>query len=352
MPKPILIGISPNAEADDVRLALKLLLRPRRWISGPAQAVLAGALKKYFNRRYCYLVNAGRTALFLGLKSLNLKPGDEVIHLDFTCSVVPEAIIKAGGKPVAAADLTRAVIGPKTRAMIVQHTFGVPDNMEKIAAICKNHRLVMIEDLAHSLGAKYRGRLAGTFGDLTMLSFGRDKIISSVFGGALIADRPLSLPSLKYPSRGWIFRQLLHPLIMALAVPTYFCGGKLLIYSARKLGLIVLPLALIEPARLPEALARLALNQWNKLERLNRHRRELAQFYARELKLPFSPDAVYLRFPVKVEAPEKFLALGKKRQMLLGNWYDNKLVNLPTHIRINIDDARRVTALVKDYETT
>src|SRR3989344_5592190 len=100
MPKPILIGISPNTQRDDVWLALKLVFAPGRWQTGPALAKLKAVIGQYYPGRQVYLVNAGRTALYLGLKSLRLQPGDEVIHLDFTCDVVPEAIKLAGGTPV------------------------------------------------------------------------------------------------------------------------------------------------------------------------------------------------------------------------------------------------------------
>ena len=347
--KPILIGISPNTEADDLRLAVRMVLMPRFWQIGPALLELEAELKRYFDLPNCYLVNAGRTALYLGLKTLNLQPGDEVIHLAFTCSVVPEAIIKAGGKPVGVKDLAAARINSKTRAIVVQHTFGVPDDLDKIMALAKTHRLAVIEDLAHSLGAQYRGKPVGSFGDLTILSFGRDKIISSVFGGALLSKKPLALPPLEYPSRAWIAKQLFHPLIMALAVPTYFYGGKVLIYLARKLNLITLPLQSLPVQLLPNALAGLALNQWFKLDRFNRHRQTLAGFYAQSLHKKFDPQGIYLRFPLAVKNPKKILSLAKKQGILLGSWYETKMINLPTHIKINLTDARRVADFIKAY---
>ena len=349
MLKPILIGISPNTESDDVWLAARRLFSPDSWRIGPALPELEAVLKQYFNLPYCYLVNAGRTALYLGLKSLNLKPGDEVIHLDFTCAVVPEAVVRAGGKPLGVKDLTKAKISPRTRAIISQHIFGVPDNLGKIAAICQRHRLVLIEDLAHSLGARYQGKPVGSFGDLTMLSFGRDKIISSVFGGALLSKKRLVLPALSYPSRGWILKQLFHPLLMALAVPSYFWLGKYLIYLSRKFNLITLPLNELPPALLPNALAELVLNQWRKLNKLNRHRRRLAAFYARALHQPFNRQGVYLRFPLKLSQPLRLLSLAKSGGMLLVNWYESKIINLPTHIKINLNDARRVVDFINRY---
>lgn len=293
------------------------------------------------------MVNAGRTALYLAINSLKLKPGDEVIHLDFTCRIVPEAIKLAGGIPVPVADLTKPKITTRTRAIMAQHTFGIPDDLTKLLAICRQFKLTLIEDCAHSLGAKYRGKPVGSFGDLSILSFGRDKIISSVFGGALVSKKPLDLPPLEYPSRAWIAKQLLHPLILALAVPTYFFGGKVLIWFARKLNLITLPLKDLPLKLLPNALAELALHQWGKLERLNRHRQTLARFYAQSLRQKFDPQGIYLRYPLTVKNPRKFLQQARQEKMLLGNWYDTKIVNLPTHIRINLNDTRRVMEYVR-----
>ncbi|MCG2691908.1 aminotransferase class I/II-fold pyridoxal phosphate-dependent enzyme, partial [Microgenomates group bacterium] len=193
MSKPILIGLSPNTDKTDVWLALKLLLQPWRWQKGKALAELETILKKYFNLPHCYLVNAGRSALYLGLKSLNLHSGDEVLYQGFTCAVVPQAIIKAGAKPVSVNclnfnldvhDLLKK-ISSRSKALIIQHTFGNPDDLKAIIKICGQHQLVLIEDCAHALGAKYQGKPIGSFGDMTVLSFGRDKVISSVFGGAL-----------------------------------------------------------------------------------------------------------------------------------------------------------------------
>ena len=241
MLKPILIGISPNAQATDVWLALKLLLQPWLWRTGQFTGRLTVKIKAYFNFPYVYLVNSARTALFLGLKSLNLSQA-EVLYPSFTCQVVPQAILKAGLKPVSyKANQIEAKITPKTKVLIIQHLFGIPDDMVLITSLCKKYQLILIEDLAHSLGATFKSKKLGSFGEITVLSFGRDKIISSVFGGALLSRKPIKL-SLPLPVNYWIFKQLLHPLIFSVAVPTYYWFGKYLIHLCRKLDLITLPL--------------------------------------------------------------------------------------------------------------
>ena len=359
MSKPILIGLSPNTDKTDVWLALKLLLQPWRWQKGKALAELETILKKYFNLSHCYLVNAGRSALYLGLKSLNLHSGDEVLYQGFTCPVVPQAIIKADAKPIAVEhhrndfnlsvqDLARKITA-RSRVVIIQHTFGQADDFEAIVKICGQHKLVLIEDCAHVLGAKYQGKPIGSFGDMTVLTFGRDKVISSVFGGALLSRKPLTLPGLTYPDKFWIAKQLLHPLIFSLAVPIYFSFGKFIIYLFRKLNLITLPLADLPVKLLPNALAELVLHQWSKLDRLNRHRQALAKAYAVAFKQPFNPRSIYLRYPLKVADPVGLIRYAKTKHIWLGDWYDKKIINLPTHIRMNLKDAAKVISIVKTY---
>lgn len=359
MSKPILIGMSPNTDKTDVWLAVKLLLQPLKWQKGKALVKLEDILKKYFNLPYCHLVNAGRSALYLGLKSLSLNSGDEVLYQGFTCSVVPQAIIKAGAKPIAVEhnqndfnlgvqDLARKITA-RSRAVIIQHTFGQADDLEAILKICRRYKLILIEDCAHALGAKYQDKPVGSFGDLTVLTFGRDKVISSVFGGALLSRQPLTLPDLTYPNKSWIAKQLLHPLIFSVAVPTYFSLGKFIIYLFRKLNLITLPLVNLPVKLLPNALAELVLHQWQKLEILNRHRQAIAQVYTKAFHQPFNPEAIYLRFPLTVKDPVSLIKFAKTKHVWLGNWYDNQIVNLPTHSKMDLSDADRIVNLIKNY---
>lgn len=348
MPKPILISLSPNTDSTDVWLAFKLLFQPWLWQKGQFTALLTDKIKQYFSFSHVYLVNSARTALYLGLKSLNLSPA-EVLYPDFTCQVVPEAIIKAGLKPIGyKLGKIEEKITPRTKALIIQHLFGIPDDMAFIARLCKKHQLILIEDLAHSLGGTFRGKKLGSFGNMTVLSFGRDKIISSVFGGALLSRRPIQL-DLPVPGFFWIGKQLLHPIIFSIAVPTYYFFGKLLIHFCRQLHLITLPLNQLAHEQLPNALAGLALHQWERLDNFNRHRRQIAKIYCQAFNQPFNPEATYLRFPLTVKNPVQLIKLGKQQHLWLGNWYDNKIINLPTHPRMNQVDAHRVVKFIKTY---
>lgn len=381
----ITTGLSPNVERDDRRLALATLVQPWRWRHGPAEGLLKSNLETFFGTGNIWPVNAGRTALLLLLQALQLKSTDEVLLQAFTCNAVTNPIGWAGAKPVyvdiepdsytmSPSDLAKKIT-PRSKVLIIQHTFGTPAKLPALLAMAKQHQLYVIEDCAHALGARYQQQLLGTWGDAAIFSFGRDKVISSVYGGAVLTQQPLTLPTLPYPSLVWTKQQLLHPLI------TYV---RPLLPLAQKLRLISLAVTAGErrgkqphyfPARLPNGLARLAVHQFKKLEPFNHHRRTMAAFYHQQLATQtWFDDSIYLRYPVRVSDQEKVLTLAKKKGIILGDWYTApvvpgdpqqfgyqpgscpaaelaaaEVVNLPTHIGIKTKQAKLICELVKPY---
>lgn len=398
-----MISLSPNAQADDVWLALKTLFKPWSWFKGSARYRLRQNLCHYLSREECWLFNAGRSALLLGLQALDLKPGDEVICQAFTCVAVPNAIIWAGAKPVFADTVANGFnidpedlgkkISPKTRAIIVQHTFGQSDDLEKIVNLCRQYNLVLIEDCAHALGARYRGKKVGTFGDLVMLSFGRDKAVSSVSGGALLASNGQLIKkidrlyqTLDYPKTNWVIQQILHPLIFSLAVPLYWTlsVGKALVFLARELRLISLPVdqgekrgqMTLQPKKMPNAVALMAEKQFKKITTFLSHRRRIAKIYHDQLGRGFDAEGGYLRYSVLVKEAAELIKQAKQRKIWLGDWYrpviapqgvdfkavgyrsgmcpnaeavSNQVVNLPTMIKVSEAAAKIISDLVKPY---
>ncbi len=234
IPRPIAIGLSPNTSVDDYVTALKIIVQPWKWKKGSTTTQVEQWFQDYFQVETSVSFNAGRSALLAILKSFAIGSGDEVLLQAFTCVAVPNSVIWAGAQPIYVdidhtlnIDVTNAEkkITPHTRALIVQHTFGVPANLEKIIPFCKKHKLILIEDCAHALGATYKGKTTGSFGDAAFFSFGRDKIVSSVFGGMAMISSKWKVESgklkkyqesLAYPSYFWIFQQLLHPIVFAL----------------------------------------------------------------------------------------------------------------------------------------
>ena len=169
-------------------------------------------LKNYLREKYegeAVLTKNGRSALAMALKAY-FKPGDAVLVNGFTCFAVYEAIKAARltpvfvdidrkdlnaslanfrSAPVVADDLKSAK--PRIKGLIIQNTFGNPVNMKGIEKFARENNLIIIEDLAHSVGIKYPdGREAGMVGAATVFSFGKEKAIDTISGGAVVFRRP------------------------------------------------------------------------------------------------------------------------------------------------------------------
>ncbi|MFA5355183.1 MAG: aminotransferase class I/II-fold pyridoxal phosphate-dependent enzyme [Candidatus Paceibacterota bacterium] len=404
--KPITISLSPNTEKDDVFLSFLILFMPWMWKSGKAIRELENKFKEFLGVKYAFSFNSGRSSLLVLLKALGLEKGSEVLLQAFTCNAAANPVIWAGLKPVYVDcneesfnvdfdDLERKIT-PRSKALIVQHTFGLPAEMDKITEFCQKRNLVLIEDCAHSLGAQFSGKKTGTFGRAAFFSFSRDKIISSVYGGMLTTnDSDLALKidkiykSIKFPSFFWIKQQLLHPVLFNwLILPTYKLFGKYLLVIFQKINLLSKAVHSKEkvgkmpgyfPKRLPNSLAVLALKQFGKMDRFNEHRKTIAKIYRDSLKdfeVPLDFQQVYLRFTVKHPKAHSIIRYFWRKNILIGDWYTSPLApkdtkadkifyipgscpkaerlaqttfNLPTHINITKEDAEKIVGLLKSY---
>ena len=199
------------------------------------------ARKYKVSKNHVALTKNGRSALALALE-YTIPKGSKVIINGFTCYAVYEAIKAAGMKPVYAdidpetlnftKETIEKVLDEDVKAIIVQNTLGIPAPIKDIEKIVKKNRLKLIEDLAHCAGMKYEdGREAGQVGDAVAFSFGKDKVIDTISGGALILrdqmsagiKAPSKLPKFSdtfrarfYPLFGGIYRGLKH---VKLATP-------------------------------------------------------------------------------------------------------------------------------------
>lgn len=405
--RPITISLSPNTEPDDVSLALKTLCSPSQWKTGEAQKQVVEWFTSYFNNPNILLYNSGRSAEYEILKAFGIGKGDEVIVQAFTCVAVPNSVIWNDATPVycdideslnLSVEHLKKCITKKTKAIIVQHTFGIPAEIDKIVELAREHNLIVIEDCAHSLGATYKGKLLGTWGDGAFFSFGRDKVVSSVFGGAgfihkrntdIFSQLTHQYESLSYPSSNWIAQQLFHPVAFSIILPLYTAGiGKVLLYLFQKLRLLSYPVYPEEkqgkqpdifPEKFPNALAILAFQQLNKLERYNANRRKITELYKRTLlknkSIECTEDregAIYLRFSICLKNPDILIRVFKEQGILIGNWYRSavdpkgtnelnvgyikgscpraediasRIVNLPT--RISLESAQKILSVIQ-----
>jgi len=405
----IFTSLSPNTEKDDIALALKLLFKRRLWQEGGAADDLEFYFREWLPASYAVAFSSGRACLAAILKALGLKQGDEVLLQAYTCVAVAGPIIWAGAVPVyvdcserdfnmSLVDLKKK-ISPASKALIIQHTFGCPSQVEELLAIAKQHKLLVIEDCAHSLGAEHSGKRLGTFGDVSFFSFGRDKVISSVCGGMAatnnqaIADKLRAIQqAMPYPSNNWVAKNLSHPLVFSWFKKSYnfFNLGKAILALLKKFE--ITPLA-VSPAekqggepsfigkRMPNGLAVLAKRQIDKLERFNQHRQEIAAIYYKELsglkgvKLPMPVSGhIYLRYTVRVANPRLLMKKAQRQGIELGCWYDKPVaphdvnqekvfykagscpvaewlagesLNLPTNIQTSPADALKVARFIK-----
>lgn len=140
----------------------------------------------------------GRVALFALLKGMNVGEGDEVILQAFTCVANPEAIMATGATPVYVdvepdgvnmdPDDLEQKITSRTRAIIIQHTFGIPADLDSLLAVAEENNIPVIEDCCHTLTSQYNGKLVGTFGIGCYYSFEWGKPIVAGIGGALLVN--------------------------------------------------------------------------------------------------------------------------------------------------------------------
>jgi dTDP-4-amino-4,6-dideoxygalactose transaminase len=163
-------------------------------VNGPAIAAFERALEERLGGGHAVTASYGRMAFYYILEALDLPPGAEVVFPALTFWVVPAMARAAGLRPVFAdvdpltfnldpAALERAIT-PATRAVVPTHIYGLPCDMDEVLAIARRHRLAVIEDCAHALGASYQGEPVGTLGDAALLSFQVLKPLNTFGGGA------------------------------------------------------------------------------------------------------------------------------------------------------------------------
>jgi dTDP-4-amino-4,6-dideoxygalactose transaminase len=423
------IDLVPNFEDDDYEIIKKL--EARYGINQEIEKAKNGVLeilKFYFPQGEIFFFNSARAALSFLLMQTNLDrnnlpgyqpdmspglepdisgkhPGNlsgihpgksreslresmpEIITQAFSCLVVPNAIKFAGYKPIYVdidetynldiEDLKRK-INERTKAIIIQNTFGIPAKIDEILEIAHQNNILVIENLTHSLGAKYKEKYLGNFGDFALLSFNRNKVISSIIGGALVINNKNFFEKIKqnYESLPELTQKEIQKIIFTgkvlyQAKKNYNFLTKLYLKFLRKIGKTSEMISSIEKQgkkpknylfKFPEILFPLLLNQFKKLEKFNKKRKEIAKIYitwidADKRNLPgFSPDTmpgykpdksgnypgnssgrhlgknieslresvsepIFLRFPILVENKNFVLEKFKKENIYLGDWY-------------------------------
>ncbi len=164
----------------------------------PHAALFEKEFAEYVGARYAIGVNSGGCAIFLGLKIAGVKPGDPVLVNAFNLAPVPGAIEHAGGQALLVEidndyrinldDLERKAQQSDARVLLLTHMRGHITDMEKIVKLCEQYDLTLIEDCAHTMGAKWNGRFTGRFGAVGCFSTQTFKHINSGEGGIIVTD--------------------------------------------------------------------------------------------------------------------------------------------------------------------
>lgn len=378
---------------DEILQALKDIIMKNEILNGPDISAYENYFAKTIDAKACFSFSAGRMALYAILKALGIGRGDEVIIPAFTCVVVPNAIIYTGAKPVYCdieterfgpdPESVKSKITPQTKAIIAQHTFGIPCYIDEIMNIANHFGIPVIEDCAHSLGATYKGKSLGSIGYASFFSTDHTKIISTSIGGVAATNDHDCINKLKeiynksdFLSSGQIRRQVLSfALFHILSHPRLYWIGKYVLSSlikARILMYITDYLSLIKPqrypfpARLSNVHARIGISQLKHLSENISYRKKIAQKFEGILsaneKIFKNKDmkCAWLRYPFLVENRDEFTNAFQKYHSLgiwfthitqcrRGNfheigyengscpraeWTTKRIVSIPTHFRM------------------
>jgi perosamine synthetase len=195
------------------------------WISSEGSFVtrFETDFSQYVNRKHGIAVANGSAALDIAVKALGLGKGDEVIMPTFTIISPAQSIVTAGALPVLVdsdpitwnMDVSQieAKITPNTKAILVVHIYGLPVDMDPVLELCEKYHLKLIEDAAEMHGQTYKGKMCGSFGDISIFSFYPNKHITTGEGGMLVcnedevADKCKKLRNLAFEPQG---RRFIH----------------------------------------------------------------------------------------------------------------------------------------------
>lgn len=171
------------------------------WISGGRYiSEFERRFAEFAGTRHAVTTTSGTAALRLALWALGIGPGDEVLVPALTIAACAFSVLHVGARPVLVDSepetgtldpaLIEARITSRTRAIMPVHLYGHPADMDPITAIARRHGLSVIEDAAEAHGAEYRGRRAGSLGDINCFSFYGNKIVTTGEGGMVTTDSP------------------------------------------------------------------------------------------------------------------------------------------------------------------
>ena len=286
-------------EEEDIQAVVRAL-RDDWLTTGPRVADFERAVAARVEARHAVAVSSGTAALHAAAFAAQIGPGDEVIVPALTFAATANAVLYLGGHPVFCdirsdtlnldPERAAALIGPRTRAIATVDFAGQPCDLDALRALAERHGLLLIDDAAHALGARYRGRPLGSQAHLTTLSFHPVKGITTGEGGMVVTDDE---------ARATRARRFRNHGISTEAAARHEAGQWH--YDMVDLGFNY---------RLPDILCALGLAQLGRLDRFLARRRRIAERFRAELttvpglRIPaVAPDVTHAWhiFPVLLE---------------------------------------------------
>ncbi len=304
---------------DDETIADVVAVLKGGWITtGPRVAALEKALSDYLGGRFVRSMTSATGGMEMALKAMGVGPGDEVVVPAMTFAASANVVERLGARAIfvdvelrsrnATPAALAAAITPRTKVLMPVHFSGLAVDMDGVLELATQHRLRVLEDAAHAIGTRYKGRLIGSFGDVASFSFHANKNMTCIEGGALsYTDTALTTP---------LERERFHGIAKDAAgnIDIETAGGKF---------------------NLTDVAAAVGLGQLRHLEGFNRRRGELAARYEARLspyveadRLPQTGDGhSWHMYPLLLPLAElgttrdAFIAAMRERNIGLGIHY-------------------------------
>ena len=284
-------------DKEDVRTVTNVVKRGMDWAIGPEIEEFEQSLATYHDSKYCVVFNSGTSAGHAALLSLNLKPSSEIIVPSFTFIATANWPLMVGAKPIFSEieeetlgmdpSNLDSIISKKTKVLMPIHYGGMPCKIVEIKKFAEQHKLTLIEDSAESIGSSVGNKKTGSFGDMSILSFAGNKVLTTGEGGAVIVNSKKIYEKLKLiRSHG---RQINSNYFQTNEAPNYVSLG----YNWRMSSMT----------------AALGISQLSKLDKLISKRRKNAQYLSAKLNkhskiiLPFNyknHKSVFQLFSIRV----------------------------------------------------
>src|SRR5271169_3134268 len=193
--KPFLPFTRPSIDAESIA-AVAEVFRSGQLASGPKVQAFEAALADYLGgKRHVRVMTSATAGLEMALEVAGVGAGDEVIVPAMSFAASANVVARVRAKPVFVdidlytrnlnVDLIEAAVSNKTRAIMPVHFSGLPVDMDALYGIAAARGLRVVEDAAHAIGSRYRGKLIGSFGDLVVFSFHPNKNMTCIEGGAI-----------------------------------------------------------------------------------------------------------------------------------------------------------------------